>query len=95
MRQNMNGRGELLSFLKGETHTGIDWTKNVDVSEVSRISGSKNLAIQQVTYELSGLSEPINNTVILEEDGRRYTFKNVFQTGQREAVAEDLEIEQL
>lgn len=89
--------GELLSFLKGETHRGVDWTKNVDVSEVQRshqLKG-KNLAVQQVSYELSGLNGNISDPIVLEEGGRRYKFTNVIRTSNDEAIAEELVIEQL
>jgi len=97
VRQNTSGRGELLNFLKGETHTGIDWTKNVDVSEVQRTHQlkGKNLAVQQVSYELSGLNGHVSDPIVIEEGGRRYKFKNVLRTSNDEAIAEELVIEQL
>lgn len=99
MRHDSSGTNELLNFLRGETHTGVDWTKDVDVSTTKsshQLTGGKNLAVQQVSYELSGLAgQKTSDTIVLEENGTQYTFKNVIPVNRDEAIAETLEITQL
>jgi len=52
--------------------------------------------VQQVSYELSGLAgQKTSDTIVLEENGTQYTFKNVIPVNRDEAIAETLEITQL
>lgn len=88
----MSGRGELLTFLKGAeghraTHNTITVNKNVDVTQSGHIKNT--------SYELSDLSPPVSDPVIVKEDGQKYIFKNVVQTGDAEAIAETMMVEQV
>lgn len=96
MRQSTSGRGELLNFLKGKTHDSLEVTKDAQVTASQKsIGGGKSLAVQQTSYQLSGLDGNITDPVIVEEGNKRYEFHNIVQTSPDEAVAERMEVTQL
>jgi hypothetical protein len=71
----------------------VDVTKS---TQSHQLKGSKSLAVQQVSYELSGLAgKTISDPMVLEEGSRKYIFKNVIRTSNDGAIAEELEIQQL
>lgn len=99
MRQNTRGTGELLTFLKGDSHsfevsTTVDTTRS-SLTRSSSIADDKLLAVANRTHEISGISGPISDPLILRSDNRRYKFTGVQQTGPNEAIAQNMSVQKL